>query len=559
MKTVDVLLAGKLLPGADPGKAIAALAKMTGQPPDRTLALLTSGKPRLFRAGLNQDQGEKMVRQFAELGIAAIVRPQAEAGLAPKETAKAAVAPKPAPKAAIPPKPAPKAAAPPKAGPQAKAAPKPEAPPKPAPKVEAPPKPAPESAPKPAPAPKAAAPPAPEASGDLTLGRPAVPTPFSADYDSLTLDRPDVPSPTVVAVQPPDQPDEELDLPLEEALSPAPPERPSAEQEAVENEDSVRKTLKIEKESPVDQETVAREPAPAPEPEPEEEINPYAAPKANLHTDDSEGEWADSATVVPAMSAVEWLRDAWLCLAENPKVWAQIILCFAGIFVLAFSLHIGSGTLVHVVCPFLAAHLALLVYRQTQDFPITVQDGLLATKELKESVPGGSYRRVMLRMLGIGLITFLYNMLAVLLFFLLMGFKFLLSFVTGSGSGGSAAFSNSLLLIGGALLLYLLLQVLLFPLAVFSPTLVAVADRGVFASIRQSLAAGLKNWQALGVLLAACFFAAVVSCALALLPGMALDSGLLTAILFGLLFGCLWAFLAIAGFFATQDVFGKEE
>ena len=545
MKTVDVLLAGRLLPGADPGKAIAALAKMTGQPPDRTLALLTSGKPRLFRAGLNQDQGEKMVRQFAELGIAAIARPQEEAGLAPKEAVKPAVAPK----AAVPPKPAPKAAAPPKAGPQAKAAPKPEAPPKPAP----------ESAPKPAP--ETAVPPAPERSGELNLGRPAVPTPFSADYDSLTLERPEVPSPTVVAVQPPDQSDEELDLDLhlEESQPPAPPERPPAEQEAVESEDSVRKSLKIEKDSPADLETAERETVTAPPPEPEEEFNPYTAPKADLREAGDDGEWADSATVVPAMSAVEWLRDAWLCLAENPKVWAQIILSIAGLFVLAFSLHIGSGTLVHVVCPFLAAHLALLVYRQTQDFPITVQDGLLATKELKESVPGGSYRRVMLRMLGIGLITFLYNMLAVLLFFLLMGFKFLLSFVTGSGSGGSAAFSNSLLLIGGALLLYLLLQVLLFPLAVFSPTLVAVADRGVFASLRQSLAAGLKNWQALGVLLAACFFAAVVSCALALLPGMALDSGLLTAILFGLLFGCLWAFLAIAGFFATQDVFGKEE
>ena len=81
----------------------------------------------------------------------------------------------------------------------------------------------------------------------------------------------------------------------------------------------------------------------------------------------------------------------------------------------------------------------------------------------------------------------------------------------------------------------------------------------VFASIRQSFSAGLKNWQALGVLLAACLFAAVVSTALALLPVMILDSSLLTAILFGLLFGCLWAFLAIAGYFATRDVFGKEE
>ena len=543
MKTVDVLLAGKLLPGADPGKAIAALAKMTGQPPDRTLALLTSGKPRLFRAGLNQDQGEKMVRQFAELGIAAIARPQEEAGLAPKEAVKPAVAPK----AAVPPKPAPKAAAPPKAGPQAKAAPKPEAPPKPAP----------ESAPKPAP--ETAVPPAPERSGELNLGRPAVPTPFSADYDSLTLERPEVPSPTVVAVQPPDQSDEELDLDLhlEESQPPAPPERPPAEQEAVESEDSVRKSLKIEKDSPADLETAERETVTAPPPEPEEEFNPYTAPKADLREAGDDGEWADSATVVPAMSAVEWLRDAWLCLAENPKVWAQIILGIAGLFVLAFSLHTASGTLTHVVCPLLAAHLALLVYRQTQGFPITVQDGLLATKELKESVPGGSYRRSMLRMLGIGLLSFLYSLLTVLLCFLLVNFKFVLSLVTGGS--GDAAISNSLLLMGGALLLYLLLQVLLFPLAVFSPTLVAVADRGVFATLRQSLAAALKNWQALGVLLAACFFAAVVSAALALLPGMVLDSSLLTAILSGLLFGCLWSFFSITGYFATQDVFGEEE
>ena len=551
MKTVDVLLAGKLLPGADPGKAIAALAKMTGQPPDRTLALLTSGKPRLFRAGLNQDQGEKMVRQFAELGIAAIVQPSAGAGPTPKATP----APGEAPQAPAVSRPVARSEASPKAAPQAEAAPQAVSISKPAaaPKTEDTPK----AAPKPAP--ETAVPPAPERSGELNLGRPAVPTPFSADYDSLTLERPEVPSPTVVAVQPPDQSDEELDLHLEESQPPAPPEKPPAEQEAVESEDSVRKSLKIEKDSPADLETAERETVTAPPPEPEEEFNPYTAPKADLREAGDDGEWADSATVVPAMSAVEWLRDAWLCLAENPKVWAQIILSIAGLFVLAFSLSPGSGTLTHVVCPLLAAHLALLVYRQTQGFPITVQDGLLATKELKESVPGGSYRRVMLRMLGIGLITFLYNMLAVLLFFLLMGFKFLLSFVTGSGSGGSAAFSNSLLLIGGALLLYLLLQVLLFPLAVFSPTLVAVADRGVFASLRQSLAAALKNWQALGVLLAACFFAAVVSCALALLPGMVLDSSLLTTILSGLLFGCLWSFFSITGYFATQDVFGEEE
>ena len=551
MKTVDVLLAGKLLPGADPGKAIAALAKMTGQPPDRTLALLTSGKPRLFRAGLNQDQGEKMVRQFAELGIAAIVQPSAGAGPTPKATP----APGEAPQAPAVSRPVARSEASPKAAPQAEAAPQAVSISKPAaaPKTEDTPK----AAPKPAP--ETAVPPAPERSGELDLGRPAVPTPFSADYDSLTLERPEVPSPTVVAVQPPDQSDEELDLDLhlEESQPPAPPERPPAEQEAVESEDSVRKSLKIEKESPADQETAERETVTAPPPEPEEELNPYTAPKADLREAGDDGEWADSATVVPAMSAVEWLRDAWLCLAENPKVWAQIILGIAGLFVLAFSLHTASGTLTHVVCPLLAAHLALLVYRQTQGFPITVQDGLLATKELKESVPGGSYRRSMLRMLGIGLLSFLYSLLTVLLCFLLVNFKFVLSLVTGGS--GDAAISNSLLLMGGALLLYLLLQVLLFPLAVFSPTLVAVADRGVFATLRQSLAAALKNWQALGVLLAACFFAAVVSAALALLPGMVLDSSLLTAILSGLLFGCLWSFFSITGYFATQDVFGEEE
>ena len=62
MNTVDVLLAGKLVPGADQDRAAAALAKMTGLDPAKTRLLLCSGKPRLAKRGLTPAAGEALVR-----------------------------------------------------------------------------------------------------------------------------------------------------------------------------------------------------------------------------------------------------------------------------------------------------------------------------------------------------------------------------------------------------------------------------------------------------------------------------------------------------------------
>ena len=59
MNTVDVLLAGKLVPGADQDRAAAALAKMTGLDPAKTRLLLCSGKPRLAKRGLTLLRSEE--------------------------------------------------------------------------------------------------------------------------------------------------------------------------------------------------------------------------------------------------------------------------------------------------------------------------------------------------------------------------------------------------------------------------------------------------------------------------------------------------------------------
>ena len=57
MKTVDVLLTGEILPGADPARAVTALTMMTGL--DRAVAqsLLTSGKPKPAKRGLPLEEG----------------------------------------------------------------------------------------------------------------------------------------------------------------------------------------------------------------------------------------------------------------------------------------------------------------------------------------------------------------------------------------------------------------------------------------------------------------------------------------------------------------------
>lgn len=105
MNTVDVLLAGKLVPGADQDRAAAALAKMTGLDPAKTRLLLCSGKPRLAKRGLTPAAGEALVAKFAALGIAALIRPSAATGAGAGTAAAAQGASPAAARAAAPPMP----------------------------------------------------------------------------------------------------------------------------------------------------------------------------------------------------------------------------------------------------------------------------------------------------------------------------------------------------------------------------------------------------------------------------------------------------------------------
>lgn len=91
MQTLDVFLAGRVLPGADTRKAVAALAKMAGLEPDRARALLCSGRQRLVRRGLSPEAAQALVDKFAALGIAAFA--QARGASAPQAAEQPAAAP----------------------------------------------------------------------------------------------------------------------------------------------------------------------------------------------------------------------------------------------------------------------------------------------------------------------------------------------------------------------------------------------------------------------------------------------------------------------------------
>ena len=92
MQTLDVFLAGRVLPGADTQKAVAALAEMAGLEPDRARALLCSGRQRLARRGLSPEAAQALVDKFAALGIAAFAQAPG-AGAPPAQSAPQAAAP----------------------------------------------------------------------------------------------------------------------------------------------------------------------------------------------------------------------------------------------------------------------------------------------------------------------------------------------------------------------------------------------------------------------------------------------------------------------------------
>ena len=92
MQTLDVFLSGRVLPGADTQKAVAALAEMAGLEPDRARALLCSGRQRLARRGLSPEAAQALVDKFAALGIAAFAQAHG-AGALPAQSAPQAAAP----------------------------------------------------------------------------------------------------------------------------------------------------------------------------------------------------------------------------------------------------------------------------------------------------------------------------------------------------------------------------------------------------------------------------------------------------------------------------------
>ena len=75
--TVDVLLTGNTLPGADIDQAAAALAKMTGIAPEQARAIITGSKSRLLNRGLSPEEGLAVTARLATMGIEAVMRPGA--------------------------------------------------------------------------------------------------------------------------------------------------------------------------------------------------------------------------------------------------------------------------------------------------------------------------------------------------------------------------------------------------------------------------------------------------------------------------------------------------
>lgn len=84
MDHVDVVLSGHVLPGIDPARAAAQLARVTGIEQETAQGLITSGRARVVKRGVGIAQGQRYVDTFATMGIEAGLRPT---GAADPETA----------------------------------------------------------------------------------------------------------------------------------------------------------------------------------------------------------------------------------------------------------------------------------------------------------------------------------------------------------------------------------------------------------------------------------------------------------------------------------------
>ena len=81
METVDVLLSGHTLPGADVRAAAADLSSLAGLSPEKAQELISSGKPRLVKRGLSASEGQAYLDKFTAMGIEATLRPSAPAAV----------------------------------------------------------------------------------------------------------------------------------------------------------------------------------------------------------------------------------------------------------------------------------------------------------------------------------------------------------------------------------------------------------------------------------------------------------------------------------------------
>lgn len=71
---VDVLLGGRVLPGTDPAAAAAALAHSAGIDPEQARELITSGRARVMKEGLDAATGRRGLDRLTAMGIEARLR-----------------------------------------------------------------------------------------------------------------------------------------------------------------------------------------------------------------------------------------------------------------------------------------------------------------------------------------------------------------------------------------------------------------------------------------------------------------------------------------------------
>lgn len=83
METVDVLLSGNILPGADLAGAAAQLSGLTGLDQEQTRALISSGREKVVKRGVSAATGQKYLDKLTSIGIEARLRPAAAPAIPP--------------------------------------------------------------------------------------------------------------------------------------------------------------------------------------------------------------------------------------------------------------------------------------------------------------------------------------------------------------------------------------------------------------------------------------------------------------------------------------------